>query len=147
MPEMVLAFLMTVVSLGAAVLMVLIFVQAQNRAAARKQEMFMKALDAGVYDRKLLGQKTKDGNALLGWGIFFVMLGFGIMIALGSAPDPMVFRNGIGGAVIPLFIGIAMIVFYSVSKKLSKGQEENGKPVVLDKDEGKAPPRGPSYGQ
>jgi len=146
MPGMVLAFLMTVVSLGAAVLMVLIFVQAQNRAAARKQEMFMKALEAGVYDKKLLG-KTKGGNALLGWGIFFVMLGFGIMIALGSAPDPLVFRNGIGGAVIPLFIGIAMIVFYSVSKKLSKGQEENGKPVVLDKDESRRPPSGSSYGQ
>jgi len=142
MPGMVFAFLTTIVSLGAVVLMLLIIIQSQNRAASRRQEMFNKALEAGVYDKRLLG-KTKSGHAMLGWGIFFVAVGFGIMIALGTNADPMIFRNGVGGAVIPIFIGVAMIVFYILAKRFDKSQLENGRPIVLDKQNGEAPPRLP----
>jgi preprotein translocase subunit YajC len=138
MPGMILAFMLTLVSLGAVVLILLLILQAQNRAATRRHEMFTKALESGVYDKRLLGE-SKSGHAMLGWGIFFVAVGFGIMIALGSNPDPAVFRNGVGGSVIPLFIGIAMIVFYFIARKLSRGQEQNGMPIVLDKENGEPP--------
>ena len=136
MPQMIFAFLITLAALGAAVLMLMLIIQARNRSAKRRQEMFEKALEAGVYDRQLLGMKKRNGHAMLGWGIFFVAVGFGIMIALGATPDPFVFRNGVGGAVIPLFIGIAMIVFYFLAKKFSSKETTNGEPVVLEKDEG-----------
>jgi hypothetical protein len=141
MPEMIIAFLMTVVGLGAALLMILLFLQAQNRAATRRQEAFYKALDAGVYDQRLLGKK-KRGHALLGWGIIFVAIGLGILIGLASMTDPDVLRDGgITGSMIPMLIGVGMIVFYYLGRKLSNGRNGNGQPVSLDRENGSEPPR------
>ncbi|MBD3347575.1 MAG: hypothetical protein GF400_00065 [Candidatus Eisenbacteria bacterium] len=131
MPQMVFAFLITLVNLAAVILILLIVIQAQNRAAKRRQEMFLKALESGVYDRKLLG-KTKGGHALLGWGIFFLFVGFAIMIALRFAPDPFIWRSGMAGAIIPIFIGLAMVVFYFIVRALTRSREQNDRPVVLD---------------
>ncbi|MFH1502229.1 MAG: DUF6249 domain-containing protein [Candidatus Eisenbacteria bacterium] len=141
MPGMIFAFLMSVVSLGAVILMIVLFTQAQNRAATRRQDAFYKALEMGVYDQRLLGEK-KRGHALLGWGIIFVATGLGILIGLGSMTDPMVLRNGgITGAMIPMLIGAGMILFYFLVRKLGNGKEKNGQPVVFDRKDGSAPPR------
>ena len=141
MPGLIMAFLITVVTLGAVVLMLLLIIQSHNRAATRRQETFYKALEAGIYDQRLLSKK-KRGHALLGWGIILVAIGLGIFIGLGSMSDPNVLRDGgITGSMIPMLIGVGMIVFYYLGRKLSNGKETNGEPVVLDREDGSVPPR------
>lgn len=136
MPRMILAFLITLVSLGAAVLMVLLVIQGLGRQAKRRQEVFLKTLESGVYDYRLLG-KRKRGHAILGWGIVFTATGLGILVGLASMTDPNVLRDGgLTGSLIPMFVGIGLIVFYFLVRKLGNGSTRNGEPVMLDKEKG-----------
>ena len=73
MPALIFAFLMTLVSLGAVVLIVVLGLQAEGRKAKVRQETFLKLLESGVYDYRLVRRK-KRGNGLLGWGIVFTAL-------------------------------------------------------------------------
>ncbi len=130
-------FLNALLALSAAIVMLMLFIKAGERAQKRKQENFLKALENGVYDYRLLG-KSKGGNALLGWGIVFVALGLGILIGLGSMSDPTVLsEGGMTGSMIPLLIGVGMIVFYFVGRKLGNGRTDQ--PVVLEGEGGKMP--------
>ena len=135
MPALIFAFLMTLVSLGAVVLIVVLGIQAEGRKAKVRQETFLKLLESGVYDYRLVRRK-KRGNGLLGWGIVFTALGLGIWVGLGSMEDPSIVRNGMTGAMIPFFVGIGMIVFWAIVRRVTKGSEENDKPVVLDERRG-----------
>lgn len=137
-------FLFTLVSLGAVVLMLVLIIQGQNRSEKRRQETFFKVLDSGVYDYRLLG-KPKRGHAMLGWGIVFVAIGLGVLIGLASMSDPIPLREGgVTGSMIPMLVGVGMIIFYFLSRKLSDGK--NGEPVVFDREDGKVPPRIAGHG-
>lgn len=139
MVTMAFGFLNAIVALGAAIIMLMLFIKAGERAQRRRQENFLKVLESGVYDYRLLG-KSKGGNALLGWGIVFVAIGLGILIGLSSMSDPTVLsEGGMTGSMIPLLVGAGMIVFYFVGRKLGEGK--NGQPVVLEREDGKLPPR------
>lgn len=140
MPALIFAFLMTLVSLGAVILIVMLGIQADNRKAKQRQETFLKLLESGVYDYRLVRPKRR-GNALLGWGIVFTAIGLGILIGLSNMMDPAVIRNGLTGAMIPMLVGIGMIIFWAVIRKIGRDSEENDKPVVLD--ERKGTPRPP----
>ena len=139
MPALIFAFLMTLVSLGAVILIVMLGIQAESRKAKARHETFLKLLDSGVYDYRLVRVK-KRGNALLGWGIVFTAMGLGIWIGLASMQDPSIVKDGLTGALIPLFVGIGMIVFWAIVRRLGKGSEENDKPIVLDERAGAPKP-------
>ncbi len=141
MPGLIFAFLMTIVSLGAVVLIVMLGLQAERRKAVATQQTLFKLLESGVYDHRLIRPK-KRGHALLGWGIVSLATGLGVLAGLAGNEDPAVLSNGLPGAMIPMFIGIGMVVFWVIVRKVSSGTEENDKPIVFEKREG-APPEPP----
>jgi Domain of unknown function (DUF6249) len=129
MTENVFAFAMvqTFVSLAATILVVLIIAKAVERAGQRKHEAFLKVLEAGVYDRKLLKAKTR-GHGSLGWGIVFTAIGVGLFIGFAVLG---ILKEGAIGALVPLFTGIGLIVFHSIVKRMASEEKENGEPVRL----------------
>lgn len=135
MPALIFAFLMTLVSLGAVVLIVMLGIQAENRKAKQRQETFLKLLESGVYDYRLVRPK-KRGNALLGWGIVFVATGLGMLIGFATMTNPEVIRNGLTGAMIPLLVGVGMIVFWAIIRRIGRDADQNDKPVMLEEREG-----------
>ena len=132
MPTLIFAFLMTLISLGAVILIVLLGLQAERRRSTARQETLYKLLDKGVYDYRLIRPK-KRGHALLGWGIVFTASGLGILAGLASNMDPSVLRNGLPGALIPMFVGIGMIIFWVVIRKIANGTSADDEPVILEK--------------
>ena len=142
MPGLIFAFLMTLISLGAVVLIVMLGLQAERRKAKANQETLFKLLDSGVYDHRLI-RPRKRGHALLGWGIVFAATGLGVLTGLAGNQDPSVLRNALPGAMVPMFIGIGMIIFWVIVRKVSSGTEENDEPIVFEKREG-APPEPPA---
>jgi hypothetical protein len=134
LPNLVFAFLMTLVSFGAVLLVVMLGLQAENRKTRVRQETLFKLLESGVYDYRLVKPK-KRGNALLGWGIVFTAVGLGVLVGLASIEDPAVLRNGLTGALIPMFVGIGMIVFWVILRRISNGAKGDDEPIVLEKRE------------
>ena len=134
MPTLIFTFLMTLISLGAVILIVLLGLQAERRKATVRQETLFKLLEKGVYDYRLIRPK-KRGHAMLGWGIVFTTTGLGLLIGLAGNQDPAVLRNGLPGAMIPMLVGIGMIVFWVVIRKIANGTKENDEPVILEKRE------------
>jgi len=134
MPVFVFSIFMTLVSLGATILIVMLIIKAVENARKARQEAFYKALDRGVYDVRLLGRTKGSGKASLGWGIFFVAVGLGIFFGLAANVDPTILRMGMPGALIPFFIGVGLIVFYFLARSASRDVERNGEPMrVLPK--------------
>jgi hypothetical protein len=129
MHESVFAFAMvqTLVSLAATILVVLIIAKAIERGGQRRHEAFLKVLEAGVYDRKLLKTKT-HGYASLGWGIVFVAIGAGLFIGFAMLG---ILDQALIGSMVPLFIGIGLIVFHSIVRRAASEEKENGEPVRL----------------
>lgn len=144
MPGLIFAFLMTLISLGAVILIVMLGLQAERRKSTARQETIFKLLESGVYDPRLLRPK-KRGHAVLGWGIIIMTTGLGVLAGLAGNQDPAVLRNGLPGAMVPMFVGIGMIVFWIIVRRVSSGTKENGEPIVLEKREG-LPPRPPVAG-
>jgi hypothetical protein len=122
------AFLVTLICLGAFVLVVMLIVRGVNQRQRARQEMFNALLAKGVYDYRLL--KGRSGNASLGWGITFVAVGVAILIGLARMPDPMIVRHGAIGGFIPLFIGLGLIIFYVISNAARRASS-NGEPIQL----------------
>jgi len=131
MPVFVFSIMMTLISLGATILIVMMIFRAVEAGRRARREAFYKALDRGIYDVRLLGGKTGPRRAALGWGIFFVATGLGIFFGLAANVDPLVLRMGMPGALIPLFIGIGLIIFHYLSRSASKREEQNGEPVRI----------------
>lgn len=123
------AFLVTLICLGAFVLIVMLIVRSVNQRQRARQEMFNALLAKGVYDYRLL--KGRTGSASLGWGITFVAIGIAILIGLARMPDPMIVRHGAIGGFIPLFIGLGLIVYYVISNAMKRRANSNGEPIQL----------------
>lgn len=128
------SFMTALVSLGASVLMVMLIVKGINRNQETRQQTYMKTLESGIYDYRLLGGKKSSGTAALGWGIFFASVGVALLfsfIAMGILSDAL------AGALCPLFIGVGLIIYYGVRRKLVGDEKENGEPVTFSpKSEG-----------
>ena len=72
---------------------------------------------------------SRNGRGLLGWGITLAMLGLALIIGLW--PIGIVEREYILGfgpwmlfGLIPLFIGLALLIFYFVTRKEKASEEE-----------------------
>ncbi len=127
------SFLTALVSIGAGVLMIMFIMKGINRSQEIRQQMYVQTLEKGIYDYRLLGGKPSSGTAVLGWGIFFTAVGIALLfsfIALG------IFNEALAGSLCPLFIGIGLIVYYAVRRKIVGDEKQNGKPVTF------SPPKG-----
>jgi hypothetical protein len=141
MPVFVFSLVTTLIVLASGVLIVLIISQAVGRARRARYEMFHQMIEKGIYDPRILGVsrgKSRRGHATLAWGIILAAIGLAIFIALAVSPAPQALRIGLAGALVPLFVGIAFLVFYAIMRKAEQPPEENGAPIVLGR-EGSAP--------
>ena len=135
---MVFGFLMGLVSVASGVLMILIIMKGINRAQEIRQQMYMKTLEKGIYDYRLIGGKPSTGTAVLGWGIFFAAVGLALLIsfiALG------IFGEATPGALIPLFVGIGLVIYYFIRRNIAGEVTTNGDPVRFDPPSGDGPPK------
>lgn len=84
------------------------------------------------YAKYVTASKGRGGRALLGWGIAAAALGLALVIGLWPlgfmvrvGRDSMMYPLGFGPwmlvGLIPLFVGVALLIFYFVTRK------ENGK--------------------
>ena len=123
-------FLTALVSIAGGVLMIMLIMKGINRGQEIKQQTYMKTLEKGIYDYRLIGGKKKksSGTAVLGWGIFFVSIGVALFIsfiALGIIAEAM------AGTLVPLFIGVGLIIYYAVRGRSVDEAEHNGEPVTF----------------
>jgi hypothetical protein len=132
------SFMMALISIGGGVLIIMIIMRGINRSQEIRQQTYMKTLEKGVYDYRLLGDKPSTGTATLGWGIFFAAVGLALFISF-------IFLGIIGealpGALIPLFMGIGLIIYYFARAKVAGDVQQNGKPVTFAPQSGDAPVR------
>jgi len=136
--ELFFGFLMGIISIAGGVLIILIIMKGINRGQEIKQQTYMKTLEKGIYDFRLLGDTPSTGTATLGWGIFFAAVGLALFISfifLG------IIGEALAGALIPLFMGIGLIIYYFIRKNVVGDVETNGKPVRFDSPGGGEPPR------
>lgn len=99
----------------------------------RKHEAFTAALEKGVYDPALLGQSpSRRGGAALAWGFIFIAIGLALFvgfIALGILSEAII------GSLIPLFMGVALVLYHRVRKSQALDADKNGKPIQISKTE------------
>lgn len=117
----------TLITFAGVVAIVAILAKSAERTSHARQEIFNKVLESGVYDRSLLW-RSKRGHASLGWGIVFTAIGVGLFIGfviLGILDEAAI------GALVPLFIGIGLIIFYTIVRRRASDEDENGQPVKL----------------
>jgi hypothetical protein len=103
----------------------------------RRHEAFAAALEKGVYDPNLLGRQAgTGGTAALGWGFFFIAVGLALFvgfISLGILSDALI------GSLVPLFMGIALVLYYRIRKSMASGADANGKPIEISKRDASRP--------
>jgi hypothetical protein len=132
------SFMTTLIAIGGGVLMILVIIKGINRAQEIRQQVYLRTLEQGVYDYRLLGQTPSSGTAPLGWGIFFAAVGLALFISfifLG------IFSEALPGALIPLFMGIGLIIYYFIRKSIVGDVKANGDPVRLAPPGGGKPPK------
>ena len=116
-------FLTALISIAAGVLIVMAIMKGINRSQEIRQQTYMKTLEKGIYDYRLIGGKRTKGTAPLGWGIFF-------FIALG------IIGEALAGSLVPLFIGLGLIIYYAVRRKIAGDEKLNGEPVTFSPSKG-----------
>jgi hypothetical protein len=118
---------------GTAMIVLIVFTVFKHGAAEdkRKHEAFNAALEKGVYDPALLGRGPgRRGTAALGWGFIFIAIGLALFvgfIALGILSEAII------GSLIPLFMGIALVLYHRVRKSQALEADKNGKPIQIAK--------------
>jgi hypothetical protein len=122
------SFLTALVSLGAGVLMIMFIMKGINRSQELRQQMYMKTLEKGIYDYKLIGGKKSSGTAVLGWGILFTAVGIALFFSFISLG---ILHEAMAGSLVPMFVGIALIVYYSIRRKIVGDEKQNGEPVTF----------------
>ena len=127
------SFLTALISIAGGVLIIMIIMKGINRSQEIRQQTYQKTLEKGIYDYRLLEGKKSSGTATLGWGIFFTAVGIALLfgfIALG------ILGEALTGSLVPFFIGLGLIIYYAVRRKIVGGEKQNGEPVTF------SPPKG-----
>lgn len=115
------------------VLIVLTIFNAATKDSKRKHEAFAAALEKGIYDPTLLGSSPgKRGTAALGWGFIFIAIGLALFIGFVVMG---ILQEGLLGSLIPLFMGLALVLYHRVRKSQALDAERNGKPIQISKVE------------
>jgi hypothetical protein len=88
--------------------------------------MVEKGLLPAQYAQYMNASRGRGGRGLLGWGIALVMLGLALMIGLwpigftragAENPYPLGFGPWMLAGLIPLFIGLALLIIYFLTRK------------------------------
>ena len=88
--------------------------------------MVEKGLLPAQYAQYMNASRGRGGRGLLGWGIALVMLGLALMIGLWPIgftragvenPYPLGFGPWMLAGLIPLFIGLALLIIYFLTRK------------------------------
>jgi hypothetical protein len=109
-------------------MMIMIIMKGINRSQEIRQQTYMKTLEKGIYDYRLIEGKKSSGTAVLGWGIFFTAVGIALFfsfIALG------VLAEALTGSLVPFFIGLGLIIYYAIRRKIVGDVKQNGAPVTF----------------
>ena len=102
--------------------------------------MVEKGLLPAQYAQYMNASRGRGGRGLLGWGIALVMLGLALMIGLWPIgftraglenPYPLGFGPWMLAGLIPLFIGLALLIIYFLTRK-----EETLAPEMTSVEEG-----------
>jgi hypothetical protein len=102
--------------------------------------MVEKGLLPAQYAQYMNASRGRGGRGLLGWGIALVMLGLALMIGLWPIgftqagvenPYPLGFGPWMLAGLIPLFIGLALLIIYFLTRK-----EETLAPEMTSGEEG-----------
>jgi hypothetical protein len=105
--------------------------------------MVEKGLLPAQYAQYMSASRGRGGRGLLGWGIALVMLGLALMIGLWPigfvgrpGPEhgswyPLNFGPWMLAGLIPLFIGLALLIIYFLTRK-----EETSAPEMTSVEEG-----------
>ena len=102
--------------------------------------MVEKGLLPAQYAQYMSASRGGGGRGLLGWGIALVMLGLALMIGLWPIgftragvenPYPLGFGPWMLVGLIPLFIGLALLIIYFLTRK-----EETPAPEMTSVEEG-----------
>ncbi len=121
-------FLTSLVSIAGGVFMIMIIMKGINRAQEIRQQTYQKTLEKGIYDYRLIGGAKSSGTATLGWGIFFTAVGIALFfgfIALG------ILNEGLTGSLVPFFVGLGLIIYYAIRRKITGDVQQNGEPVTF----------------
>ena len=101
--------------------------------------MVEKGLLPAQYAQYMSASRGRGGRGLLGWGIALVMLGLALMIGLWPIgfmragvenPYPLGFGPWMLAGLIPLFIGLALLIIYFLTRK-----EETSAPEMTSVEE------------
>lgn len=129
-------FLISLVAIGGAALMIMLIMKGITRSQELRQQTYMKTLESGIYDYRLLGgQKKSTGTATLGWGICFTGIGIALLfgfIALGILGEALI------GSLVPFFVGLGLIIYYAIRRKIVGDEKQNGEPVTFSPPTGGA---------
>jgi hypothetical protein len=102
--------------------------------------MVEKGLLPAQYAQYMNASRGRGGRGLLGWGIALMMLGLALMIGLWPIgftragvenPYPLGFGPWMLVGLIPLFIGLALLIIYFLTRK-----EETPAPEMASVEEG-----------
>jgi hypothetical protein len=128
------AFLTSLVGIAGGVFMIMIIMKGINRSQEIRQQTYQKTLEKGIYDYRLIEGKKSSGTATLGWGIFFTAVGIALFIsfiALG------VLAEALTGALVPFFVGLGLIIYYAIRRKVVGDEKQNGAPVTFNPPTGR----------
>jgi hypothetical protein len=123
------SFMMALVSIGGTVLMIMVIMKGINRAQETRHQTYLKTLEKGVYDYRLIKGPPSKGLAALGWGVFFAAVGLALFISFIVMG---IIGEALPGALIPLFIGLGLILYYYIKRKVVSDSDKNGEPVTFD---------------
>ena len=123
-------FMTASISIAGGVLMIMIIMKGINRAQEIRQQTYMKTLEKGIYDYRMIGGKrsTGTGTSTLGWGILFTGVGIALFfsfIALG------IIGEALAGSLVPLFIGLGLIIYFVIRKRIVGDAKPNDEPVTF----------------
>ena len=102
--------------------------------------MMEKGLLPKQYARYVRASRSRRGWGLLGWGVALSALGLALMIGLwplgfvAAEPYPLHFGPWMLVGLIPLFIGLALLITYFVTRK-----EEAAAPEAPSEEEAQVP--------
>lgn len=127
------SFMMALISIGGTVLIIMVILRGINRAQEMRQQTYLKTLERGVYDYRLIQGPPSKGTGSLGWGIFFAAVGLALFISFIAMG---IIAEALPGALIPLFIGLGLIIYYLIRRRTTAEAERNGEPVTFGPPEG-----------
>ena len=127
------SFMMALISIGGTVLIIMVILRGINRAQEMRQQTYLKTLERGVYDYRLIQGPPSKGTGSLGWGIFFAAVGLALFISFIAMG---IIAEALPGALIPLFIGLGLIIYYLIRRRTTAESERNGEPVTFGPPQG-----------